>query len=189
MSINDNIDTNNPWKTINSEIVYETPWLKLKKDNVKTPYGKDSAYTYISHQGSVAGVIINPQNEIYLVGQYRYPVQEFSWEIVKGGIEKGEEPLEAIKREISEETGIVASDYKLLAKDLHIENSSSNERGNVFLVSGTIEMGEQSLDPTEKIITKKVPFQEALNMVYEGKIKDTYSIVGILLANKVINNS
>lgn len=186
MKLNKDVDTTNPWKTKQSSLVYETAWVKVMKNDVISPRGKDCVYSYVDKADSVGAVVVNANNEIYLVGQYRYPMDEFTWEIIEGGIEEGESPLEAVKREIKEEAGLKASNHNLILEDFHIANGLTNERGNIFLVTDIIEEGAQSLDPTEKIVIKKVPFDEAVQMVYKGEIKDSYSIVGILLAKNML---
>ncbi len=189
MNLNSDVDTKNPWKTLNSNIVYENQWIKLRKNEVVTPRGNNGEYTYLEKFGAVGAVVLTPKNEVYLVGQYRYPMNEYTWEIIEGGVEEGEDNLTAIKREIKEEAGLIAGDFKVLMDDVHISNSVTNERGVLYLVRGIKEDNEKIVgDPTEKLVIKKVPFEEAVSLVYEGKIKDAFSIIGILFANKVINN-
>ncbi|MGI6680254.1 MAG: NUDIX domain-containing protein [Bdellovibrionota bacterium] len=187
MKLNDNVDTTNPWVTLKTSVVLETPWFKFRKDDVKTPKGQNGTYSFIEKKGGAGAVILNEKNEIFLVGQYRYTMDEYTWEIIAGGIEENEDPLETVKREIKEEAGIIANSYELLIKDLHISNCITSERGVIYLVRDIKEIGLQNLDPTEKIAVKKIPFKEAVSLVYQGEIKDAFSIVGILLANQALN--
>ena len=187
MNLNNDVDTKNPWVTLSSNILYENQWIKLRKNDVITPRGDKGEYTYIDKKGAVGAVVLNSKNEIYLVGQYRYAMNEYTWEIIEGGIEEGESYLNAIKREIKEEAGITASNYQVLMENVHISNSVTNERGVLYLVRDVLEEGNKVPDPTEKIIVKKVQFNEAVNLVYQGKIVDLFSIAGILLAAKELN--
>ena len=114
-------------------------------------------------------------------------MNEYTWEIIEGGIEEGESYLNAIKREIKEEAGITASNYQVLMENVHISNRVTNERGVLYLVRDVLEEGNKVPDTTEKIIVKKVQFNEAVNLVYQGKIVDLFSIAGILLAAKELN--
>ena len=188
MNLNSDVDTKNPWVTLESNLIYKNQWIKFKKDEVITPKGNNGEYTYIDKKGAVGAVVLNSKNEIYLVGQYRYPMNEYTWEIIEGGVEEGESNLNAIKREIKEEAGITANNYQVLMENVHISNSITNERGVLYLVRDVLEEGDKVPDPTEKIIVKKIPFNEAVNLVYQGKIVDLFSIAGILLANRVLNS-
>jgi ADP-ribose pyrophosphatase len=112
------------------------------------------------------------------VGQYRFPLQEYSWEIPEGGCPFLEEPLEAGKRELLEETGIVASKWTMISK-IHTSNSVCNEVGYIFLAEN-LEFSDAEPEDTEDLQIIKVPLKEALRMVMENKITDSISIAGIL---------
>ena len=187
MSFSDNTDAKKPWETLDSNIVYETPWIKVREDKVKTSYGKSTVYSYIEKDDYVSAVVLDSKNEIYLVGQYRYPVREFTWEVIQGGIEKGESSLASVKREVLEEIGVVANNYELIFKDFISNASLRNSYGSVYLVRDIIQEREQNLDSCEEIIIKKVPFSQALEMVYKGEIRCVSSCFSILLAAKKLN--
>lgn len=188
MYFDKDVDKSNPWTTLDSKIVYKTPWVKVVEDNVKTPNGDKSIYSYVdkSHV-AVAAIPLTANNEVYLVGQYRYPMKEYTWELIEGGSEENEDALTAIKRELKEEGGIVAKKFDVIFEDLHISNSITNERGTIFLVRDFV-IEESTPEPTEKLTIKKLPFGEVLNLVYQGKIKDSFSVVGILMAEKFLSN-
>lgn len=181
---NNEVDMSSFWTTINSKVVYKTPWIKVIEDDVKDPNGKDYIYSYVEKSDFVSAVVLDENHNIYLVGQYRYPVKEFSWEVVQGGIDNNESPLDAAKREVKEEIGVIAKSYELIFENFLSSASLKTTRGNVFLVRGVLEEGEQHFDPTEKLFVKKVPFKEALKMVCEGKITCVSSCFAILLAAK-----
>ena len=90
----------NPWKKLSSKRLHKTPWLSLIEDRVIRTDGKQDTYTYIQTKLAVGVVAMNDENEIYLVGQYRYPTDGYSWEIIEGGGEEGETGLDTAKREL-----------------------------------------------------------------------------------------
>ncbi|MFO0202923.1 MAG: NUDIX domain-containing protein, partial [Alphaproteobacteria bacterium] len=116
---------------------------------------------------------------IWLVGQYRYPVEQYSWEIPEGGSERGEEPLVAAQRELEEEAGIVAAHWEPLGGEIHLSNCFSAERGVLFLARG-LSFGQSRPDHTEVLQLRSVSLRDALTMVDEGEIKDSLSIIAIL---------
>lgn len=178
-------DEESPWKTISSKKIYENKWMGLKEDKVIMPNGKEGIYAYISSKNGAAAVILNEKNEIYLVGQYRYAVDEYSWEIISGAVEKGEDYLTTVKREIEEEAGVTAKKFDLLHGDLQLSNSYTSDRGAIFLARD-IEQNESHPESTEKLQIKKVPLDEAIRLICEGKIKDDYTITGIFLAKEFL---
>jgi 8-oxo-dGTP pyrophosphatase MutT (NUDIX family) len=105
----------------------------------------------------------------------------YSWEIPEGGGEDGESPLDAAKRELLEETGVVAANWRPLGGEIHLSNCYSSERAYLFLAT-ELTFGAQKTEETEKIAVKKVPFSEVLELVDSGGIKDGLSIIAILRA-------
>ena len=126
-------------------------------------------------------VAIDTEDKVILVGQYRYPTDMYSWEIPEGGGEDGESPLDAAKRELLEETGVVAANWRPLGGEIHLSNCYSSERAYLFLAT-ELTFGAQKTEETEKIAVKKVPFSEVLELVDSGGIKDGLSIIAILRA-------
>lgn len=177
-------ETENPWKTKSSEIKYDNPWITVREDKVITPTGKDGIYGVVSFKNKAIGIVpIDQEGNIYLVGQYRYPLDEYSWEIPEGGGPANEEPLETAKRELKEETGFTASKWTLLSK-IHTSNSVCSEEGYLFLAEG-LKAGETAFDETEIIKLKKIPFKEAVEMVMRSEITDSLSVAGILIAARI----
>ncbi len=187
MYFDDDVDKSSPWITYKSKFAYKNRWLTLREDDVKAPNGQDSTYSYVDKIGAVGAVAMDPNNNIYLVGQYRYPMKEYTWEIVEGGSEVGESKLDAMKRELKEEAGIIGGKYDVVFDDLHISNSITNERGTLFLVRD-FQIEQATPESTEKIVVKKLPFDEVINLIYQEKIKDAFSIIGILMAQKFLIN-
>ncbi len=176
---------NNPWTTQSSRLVYETPWLRVIEDQVVRPDGADGIYSYIETRVAVAAVALTPANEVYLVGQYRYPTQHYSWELVEGGAEPDEAPLTCIQRELREEAGLRARKWSPLGNEIHFSNCISAERGYIFLAE-ELEETQSAPDATEVLEVRVVPLDDALEMVYQGEIQDAFSIIGLLRAQRHI---
>ena len=172
-------DFENPWKIIESREVYDNPWINIRHENVIKPNGEDGIYG-IAHfkLKAIAVIPLDEADNTWLVGQYRYPLKEYSWEIPMGGGSFKEDNLEAAKRELKEETGITASNWTELGK-LHTSNSVTDEVGFMFLAEN-LQFGEAEPDDTEILMLKKVSLKEAVRMVMDSEITDSLSIATIL---------
>ena len=171
----------NPWQTLSAQEKYDNPWINLTEYSVINPAGGKGIYGKVHFKNKAIGVIaLDSAQRIPLVGQFRYTLNAFSWEIPEGGGALNEEPLEAAKRELREETGMTASKWTLLTR-LHTSNSVTDEEGFLFLAEELSE-GENALEETEADLeVKNVPLKEALDMVLRGEITDSLSMIGILL--------
>jgi 8-oxo-dGTP pyrophosphatase MutT (NUDIX family) len=175
----------NPWKTVASKIVYENPWIKVREDKVINPSGGDGIYGVVSFKNIAIGIIpVDEEGYTYLVGQYRYPLNEYSWEIPEGGGAIGVDVLDSAKRELKEETGFTAKKWTNISR-IHTSNSVTSEEGFIFLAEG-LTAGESELEETEDIIVKKVKLKEAAEMVMNNQITDSLSIAGILKAARMM---
>ncbi|MCO6430782.1 MAG: NUDIX hydrolase [Deltaproteobacteria bacterium] len=179
------MSVNNPWKTCSSTVVYRNDWIAVREDKVIRPDGKEGIYGVVETPIATGVLALTPEMHIYLVGQYRYPTEQYSWEIVEGGSRKGELPLEAAKRELEEEAGLRASEWIPLGGEIHLSNCISAERAHLFIARGLEEVARNP-DPTEILTVQKVPFNRAYEMVRSGEIKDSMSVIGILLTNALI---
>lgn len=176
----------NPWVTTATKIVYTNPWITVQEDQVIRPDGSPGIYGVV-HSLIACGVLaINERQEVYLVGQYRYPTKQYSWEIIEGGCPPGEEPLEAAKRELREEAGLTAGRWTPIEGELHLSNCISSERGYLFIAQDLQEVPAQP-DATEVLQIKRVPFRELLEMVHGGQIQDTLTIIATLRAERILN--
>ena len=175
----------NPWRTLSTRTVYQNNWIRVREDQVITPGGKPGIYGVVETRIATGVVALTETNEIYLVGQYRYTMNEYSWEIPEGGTEVDEAPLAAAQRELQEEAGVIAARWEQLGSEVHVSNCVSSERAVLFLAR---ELSHCAVSPedTEVLQVKKVPFHEALAMVDAGQIKDGLSIVAILRAARVL---
>ena len=181
-------DENNPWKFISSKEIYKNPWLRLREDQVIRPDGEKGVYSVVETRVATGVVAFDEDDNVIMVGQYRYPLDEYSWEIVEGGAEQDEVPLEAIKRELVEEAGIVASEWESLGGEIFLNDCISSERCFLFVARGLNSVGSHP-EGTEVLKIKKIPFNEVLKMVLNGQIKDSMTIMAILLVNQIRSKS
>ncbi|MCB0336925.1 MAG: NUDIX hydrolase [Bdellovibrionales bacterium] len=178
-----------PWKCLSSELKYQNPWISVREDRVERPDGKEGIYGVVAPKGAAIGIVpVSSTGEIYLVGQYRYAMEEYSWEIVEGGSEVGENYEQTAHRELLEEAGIRAGRLSPLGGEVHTSNCFCSERAYLFLAE-ELEFGEPNPDGTEVIEVKKVTLLEALAMLDEGIIKDSLSIIGLLRYWKLVSKS
>ena len=168
------------WKTHKTDVVYDNPWIRVEHDEVMIPTGTPGVYGRVIFKNKAIGIIPMDQDlNTWLVGQYRYPLQEYSWEIPMGGGPIGEDFMATAKRELKEETGIYADKWTQLMR-IHTSNCVTDEEGFIYLAED-LEMGETEFDETEDLQIKKLPFTEAIDMVLDGRITDSISSAGILL--------
>ncbi len=176
-------ESENPWETLSSEVVYSNPWIEISHRNVINPSGGKGIYGVVSFKNLAIGVVpVDDSLNTYLVGQYRYTLNQYSWEIPEGGGPQNEEPLETAKRELQEETGLTAEKWSLLGS-IHTSNSVTDEFGHIFLAMD-LKQTEAEPEETEELAVKKLPLKEAITMVERGEITDSLSIAGLLLAGR-----
>ena len=178
------ITTENNWKTLSSETVYENPWLEISHREVINPAGKDGIYGVVKFKNKALGIIpVDEDGNIYLVGQFRYTLNEYSWEIPEGGGPIDEDVLDAAKRELKEETGLIAANWTRLSR-IHTSNSATDEEGFLFMAEG-LSQSEAEPEETEELQVKKIHLSEAVDMVLRSEITDAISMVGILMAARL----
>lgn len=169
----------NPWKTLSGKMVYENQWIRLDEYQVINPSGNPGIYGKVSFKGRAVAVIpVDEQGYTWLVGQYRYTLDEYSWEIPMGAVPAEESLEKGALRELKEETGLMAEKLEFLCK-IHTSNSVTDEEGMVFLAT-QLSQGETDFDDTEDIRIHKLPVKEAIDWVMEGKITDSLSVGGLL---------
>ncbi|GAA5023313.1 hypothetical protein GCM10011506_06070 [Marivirga lumbricoides] len=184
MSDKNSMNTN-PWKTTSSEVKYENPWIKVEEDQVINPAGGNGIYGKVHFKNIAVGVVpIDEQGNTWLVGQFRYPLNQYSWEIPEGGSPYGEEVLATAKRELKEETGFTAEKWEHLLT-MHLSNSVSDEVGHVF-VATNLKAGATEFEDTEDLSIKKIPLKEAVEMVMKGEITDSLSVAALLKIDKLM---
>jgi 8-oxo-dGTP pyrophosphatase MutT (NUDIX family) len=175
----------NPWTTLSSRVVYDNPWMSVRQDQVLRPDGQEGIYGVMSAKQVATGVVaLTPTLEVWLVGQYRYPTDVYSWELIEGGADPSSPALEGAQRELREEAGLVAHEWHPLGGEIHLSNSITAERGYLFLARELEQVGDPEPEGTEVLQLKTVPFTEALALCERGAIQDAFSIIGLLLAER-----
>ena len=160
-------------------VAYENPWITVWHDEVTRPDGSPGIYGVVHFESLAAGVVaFDDDDRIVLVGQHRYTLDRDSWEIPEGGVPPTETPLQGIQRELREETGLEADDWRELCR-LDLSNSVTDEVAILFVARG-LRQGEATPEPTESLALRWVRFDEAVEMVRDGRITDVMSVAAIL---------
>jgi len=175
----------NPWTTLSGEEKYDNKWIKVTEYQVLNPAGGKGIYGKVHFKNKAIGILaLDEDNNTWLVGQYRYTMDEFSWEIPEGGGPLGEPAIDAAKRELKEETGITANKWSALLR-IHTSNSVTDERGFVFLAEELFH-GTSLLEVTEADLkVKKIHLRDAVEMVMQGEITDSMSMAAILMVARM----
>lgn len=167
------------WKKLTSKIVFDNPWMTVREDHVINPGGGENQYGYVHFKNlAVAVVPLDPDMHTWLVGQSRYTLGEFSWEVPMGGAPLTQDPLESARRELREETGLSAKRWSEVMR-LHPSNSITDERALVYLAQ-ELSHGEAALEETEDIQLQRLPLKDALDMVLHGEITDAISCAALM---------
>lgn len=171
----------NPWITLSSEIVHETPWVRINHHKVINPGGSEGIYTVTEFKNLAIGILpLDEDNNTWIVGQYRYPLHLYSWEIPEGGGHPDVPPQESAARELQEECGLLAKDWQLLMTS-HTSNSATNEVAYIFVAKG-LSPTEAHPDDDERLEVRKLPFSELYRMVMDNEITDSLSVMAVLKA-------
>ncbi|TRX56278.1 NUDIX hydrolase [Fulvivirga sp. M361] len=169
-----------PWTTLSAEEKYDNNWINVTEYEVLNPGGGQGIYGKVSFKNKAIGIIpLDDTNHTWLVGQHRYTLNEYSWEIPEGGAPLAEDIFSAAKRELKEETGIMARRWEKIMR-FHTSNSVTDEEAFVFLAT-ELSFGPSELEETESdLVVKKLHLTEALNMVMQSQITDSMSVAGLL---------
>ncbi len=175
----------NLWQTLSSEEKYDNRWINVTEYQVINPAGGKGIYGKVHFKNKAIGIVaLDGNNNTWLVGQWRYTLNEWSWEIPEGGGPLHDDPLQSAKRELKEETGLIANQWTLIQR-VHLSNSVSDEEGFIFLAED-LTTGESELEETEADMKVwKLPFSDALTMVLDGKITDSLTVMAILKVARI----
>ncbi|OGX82365.1 NUDIX domain-containing protein [Hymenobacter glacialis] len=178
-------ETHNPWQTLSTEVKYNNSWISVREDQVLNPGGGAGIYGVVSMKNKALGIVpVDAEGNTWLVGQYRYPLNEYSWEIPMGGGLIEHDILASAQRELKEETGLTAARWTRIAR-LHTSNSVTDEEGFVFLAED-LTQGDLEPEETEDLRLWKLPLAEAICMVMDDRITDGISVAGLLKAEKFL---
>ena len=172
---------NNPWKTISHETAYENAWIRVEHHQVLNPAGNPGIYGKVHFKNTAISIVpVDSDGFTYLVGQFRYTLNAYSWEIPEGGcsIESGESIVEAAKRELLEETGLVATEWKELG-EVYLSNSVSDEKAVIYLAQN-LSQHQACPEETEELKIRKLPLKDAIEMAKNGEITDALSVLSLL---------
>ena len=172
---------NNPWKTISQETAYENAWIRVEHHQVLNPAGNPGIYGKVHFKNTAISIVpVDSDGFTYLVGQFRYTLNAYSWEVPEGGcsIESGESIVEAAKRELLEEIGLVATEWKELG-EVYLSNSVSDEKAVIYLAQN-LSQHQACPEETEILKIRKLPLKDAIEMAKNGEITDALSVLSLL---------
>lgn len=176
----------NPWTTLSSEKVYDSPWVSLTKHNVLNPNGNPGTYSVVHFKNIAIGILpLDKDHNTWIVGQYRYPLKQYSWEIPEGGGKLDVDPLDSAKRELLEEVGITAEKWTKI-QEMHLSNSASDEFC-ILYVAQELSFGEAEPEDTEQLEVRKLPFDDLYKMVENGEITDSLTVTAALKVKLLIS--
>jgi len=181
-------ESHNPWTILAERTIYDNKWIGLTEYDVLNPNGGKGIYGKVHFKNLAIGVLpLDEELNTWLVGQYRFPLNAYSWEIPEGGGDPAVAPVESAQRELLEETGLVAKEWTEIM-EMHLSNSVSDEKAILFLARG-LEQREPEPEETEQLVVRKVPFEEAYRMVMEGAITDSMSVAAILKVKLMLHEA
>ncbi len=168
----------NPWKTLANEVKYDNPWIQVSHRDVINPGGGKGIYGMVHFKNlAIAIVPLDEDLNTWIVGQYRYTLEAYSWEIPEGGGLLGVDPIKSAKRELKEETGVSANKWTKIL-DMHMSNSVSDE-ASITYVAQDLTIGEAEPEESEDLVVKKLPFEKVFQMAMNGEITDALAVASI----------
>lgn len=169
----------NPWRTLTYSVRYDNPWIAVTHHDVLKPNGEPGIYGTVHFKNLAIGIVVlDDEMNTWLIGQFRYPLERYSWEIPEGGGDRAIDPLESARRELREEAGIEAAHWRELLR-MDLSNSVTDEEAVIYLATG-LTYGEASPEDTEQLQVHCLPFAEAIAMVERGKIRDAITVAALM---------
>ncbi|MCA8923742.1 MAG: NUDIX domain-containing protein [Planctomycetes bacterium] len=179
-------DETNPWVRLSGSIKYRNRWMTLREDQVLRPDGQRGIYGVVEAAAATGVVALTPEQEVVLVGQYRYSTGRYSWEIVEGGAEPGETPLAAVQRELLEEAGLEAARWTPIPGEFQMSNCFTAELGYLFVAQDLRQVAQPTPEGTEQLTLARIPLRDALALIDRGVISDAVSVIGLLRAARML---
>lgn len=173
------MERENPWKIRQTELKYDNPWIRVVEHQVTNPSGNPGIYGVVHFKNRAVAVIpVDDEGYTWLVGQFRFPTGTYEWEVPEGGAPEGEDPLECARRELREETGLVAERFQPIL-DMQLSNSTTDEWSTTYLATG-LSQGPAAPEDTEKLTIRRVKLEEAIRMAVHNEIRDGLSVASLL---------
>lgn len=177
----------NKWVKVDEQVVYDNAWITVTHENVITPTGTKGIYGKVHFKNTAVAIIpIDNAGNTWLVGQHRYPANIYSWEVPEGGALIPSDPLEGAKRELKEETGIIAREWTLI-HHFYTSNSVTDEHALIY-VARDLSFGESQMEETEDIQIRKLPIKDAIQMAYDNEITDSLACIALMKLDYLIRN-
>jgi ADP-ribose pyrophosphatase len=174
-----NQEYKNPWTTLKSEHIYDSPWIGLTKHDILNPNGNPGTYSVVHFKNLAIGILpLDKDYYTWIVGQYRYPINQYSWEIPEGGGQRDVPPLISAQRELLEETGITANKWTKI-QEMYLSNSASDEFCTLYIAQN-LSFGEAEPEDNEQLEMRKLHFDELYKMVESGEITDSLTVCIVL---------
>jgi 8-oxo-dGTP pyrophosphatase MutT (NUDIX family) len=172
------MDQSNPWQTVSSRVSYENPWIRVDHREVIRPDGQPGIYGVVHFRNRATAIVpLADNDDTWLVGQYRYATDCYSWEVPEGGVPVDEDLIEGSRRELREETGLIAQSVQHITR-CYLSNSVTDEEAFV-LVATELTEGPSDPEGTEQLALRRLPFNDALAMVDSGEITDGFSVIAL----------
>lgn len=170
----------NPWTTHSTEVPYENQWIRIEHSEVTTPGGTAGIYGVVRFKNRAVGIVpIDDEDHTWLVGQYRYAIDQYSWEIPAGGSPMDQSVEDTAHRELREETGLIAGSLTPVLEGIHLTNSVTDEAAWCF-VARDLEQADAQPEDTEDLQIRRLPMSEAIDMVLRGDITDSFTVMALL---------
>jgi ADP-ribose pyrophosphatase len=176
----------NPYRTLNSRILWRSPWYALREDQIQLPDGSRGVYTVVERPGAVWIVPVLEDGRLVLIRNYRYTVDRWLWEVPAGGLEPGAPPEENARRELAEEIGGRAESLEQVFT-MYTLPGISDEKGYVFLARG-VRLGETHREPSEVMERHIFSTQQVMRMIRRGEIVDGPSVLALLICAPLLQH-
>ncbi|WP_291271839.1 NUDIX hydrolase [Geothrix sp.] len=169
-----------PYTVLERRFVYDSPWIRVREDRFRHRKGAEGRYAVCGFRRTACGVLaLDETDRVVLVGQWRYPLEAYSWEIPEGGGDTAESPFEAIRRELAEEAGLAAQVWEPLCF-FHTSNSSTEEEAFLFLATGLTPTAGHHAEDDEELMLHREPFADCVRRVLSGEITDSLTVLALL---------